>query len=79
MSDKPDEFHGQGGSFVMKDGKRVRAEPAPRDHPDGNRPRDKDGKPLDEPAGAENVVRPAGPGSTNVKPIRGAKPTLSDE
>lgn len=44
---KPDEFDGMGGAYVMKDGKRVRVEEPTRDHPDGNRARDKDGKPLE--------------------------------
>ncbi len=35
-----------GGRYEMKDGKRVRIE-GTRDHPEGNRARDKDGKPLD--------------------------------
>lgn len=43
-----DEFDGVGGAYVMKDGKRVRVSEPTRDHPEGNRARDKDGKPLEE-------------------------------
>jgi hypothetical protein len=42
-----DEFAGQGGSYVFKDGKRVQVEAPTKDHPEGNRPRDADGRPLD--------------------------------
>jgi hypothetical protein len=42
------ENDGQGGSYVIQDGQRVLLERT-RDHPDGNRPRDENGKPLDEP------------------------------
>lgn len=47
METKHDEFHGQGGSYIVNaDGKRERVQAPTRDHPDGNRPRDKDGKPI---------------------------------
>ena len=54
-----DEFHGQGGAYVIRDGKRVRVEEPTKDHPEGNRPRDKDGKPLD--AAAEDKPTPPAP------------------
>jgi hypothetical protein len=44
-----DEFHGQGGSYEVRDGKRVLVEPPTADHPDGNRARDADGTPHDQP------------------------------
>jgi hypothetical protein len=53
-----DEFQGQGGSFVMRDGKRVRVE-APTQPTDTGGARDADGKPLDapqEPAAAETTT-----------------------
>jgi len=62
MSERQDEFHGQGGAYVVRSGKRVRVEEPTKDHPEGNRPRDKDGKPLDaaavEPAAAAAASEP---------------------
>jgi hypothetical protein len=57
-----DEFHGQGGAYIVRDGKRVRVEDPTKDHPDGNRARDKDGNPIEE-------KRPEAP----AKPKGGAK------
>lgn len=54
----PDEFHGLAGSFEIRDGKRVRTEEATREHPDGNRPRSADGKPL---AGPDGHLQPPVP------------------
>lgn len=64
MSDERDEFHGVGGSYIVEGGVKRRVADAPKEHPDGNRPRDSDGKPLDaraeerEPARAS--MKPAG-------------------
>lgn len=67
---KPDEFHGQGGAYVRgKDGVRRRVEEPTRDHEQGNRARDAQGRPADGPKD-EAPAKAAG----NVKPIRGAKP-----
>ena len=57
-----DEFSGQGGSYVIdKDGKRMRVETPTQDHPEGNRPRDAEGKPLDFAAAAGAPPIPAAP------------------
>jgi len=75
--EKTDEFHGQGGAYVMRDGKRVRVEAPTKDHPEGNRPRDADGRPLDTQHSAPSTQHsPAAP--ANVKPIRG-KPASVDQ
>lgn len=68
----PDEFHGQGGSYIMKDGKRTRVTEPTKDHPEGNRARDKDGKALDEAPAAD------APAPANLRPPRGGKPTAVD-
>ena len=44
---QPDEFHGQGGSYIVENGVRRRVEEPTQDHPEGNRPRDTNGRPLD--------------------------------
>jgi len=45
-----DEFHGEGGTFEIDkaSGKRKRVGDAPKSHPDGDRARDQDGKPIAE-------------------------------
>ena len=59
-----DEFDGVGGSYEVRDGKRVQVEAPTKDHPEGNRPRDEHGKPLDivaeEPKPAPAYVKPSG-------------------
>ena len=52
MSNTPrDKYHGQGGSYrVDAEGKVERVEAPTQDHPQGNRPRDAQGRPLDVPA-----------------------------
>lgn len=74
MSEQRDQYHGEGGSYLMKDGKRVRVIEPTRDHPEGNRARDKDGRALDTPAPSTTEAQPSG----NVKSIRG-KPAPGDE
>jgi len=54
MTDKLPEFHGEGGSYEVRDGKRVRVVEATKDHPEGNRARDADGRPL----GAAEEAKP---------------------
>jgi len=44
-----DEFHGVGGSYEVRDGKRVRVDEPQQHHPDGDRARDPDGNALDQP------------------------------
>lgn len=45
-----DEFHGQSGSYVIKDGKRELVEGSvTKPHPDGDAPRRNDGERLDKP------------------------------
>lgn len=59
---QPDEFHGQGGSYIVENGARRRVEESTKDHPEGNRPRDADGKPLDAlPAPEQPVVEKSAP------------------
>lgn len=58
-----DEFDGVGGSYEIRDGKRVQVEAPTKDHPEGNRPRDSEGRPLDvapEPAPAAPPEKPRG-------------------
>lgn len=59
---KPDAFHGEGGCYVIENGVRRRVEDATKDHPEGHRPRDADGKPLDvrpePPAPAPEPTKP---------------------
>jgi hypothetical protein len=52
-----DEFHGQGGRYEIRDGKRVRIEAPTKDHPEGNCARDADGKAI------------PGPGADIQKPV----------
>jgi hypothetical protein len=63
-----DEFDGQGGAFVMKDGKRVRVEEPTRDHPEGNRARDKDGRAIDA-ALEEKPAAPPPRGPRRLTPV----------
>lgn len=44
-----DQFDGQGGRYEIRDGKRVRVEEPTKDHPEGNRARDAQGKPHEAP------------------------------
>lgn len=37
---------GTGGEFIVENGVRRRVSKPTQDHPEGNRPRDKDGKPI---------------------------------
>lgn len=56
-----DEFHGQGGDYEVRDGKRVLVKGSRTEsHKDGDAPRDKDGKRLDQPA-ADAKPEPALP------------------
>ena len=62
MSDEPathidDEFHGQGGSYEIRDGKRVRVEEPTAMTATGGA-RDADGKPLDLPPDAAIETTP---------------------
>lgn len=73
-------FPGEGGRYVVKDGKRIRVEESTRDHPDGNRPRDSEGRALDgitgrpiEPEEPKPAPAPAG-----VTSIRSRKPAADD-
>jgi hypothetical protein len=70
-----DEFHGVGGSFEIRDGKRVRVHETV-DHPEGNRARDADGKALDQPLeNAPALVAPtqeAAAGESSAKRRRAA-------
>ena len=55
-----DEYAGQGGSYrVEADGRLVRVEAPTQDHPQGNRPRDAQGRPLDVPAEISAAEVPA--------------------
>ncbi len=57
-----DEFHGQGGTYEVREGKRVLVTPPTQSHPEGDRARDADGKPIDEaPAAAEATPQPDAP------------------
>jgi hypothetical protein len=47
-STNADKYHGQGGTFQVKNGERVRVADAPKPHPEGDRARDEHGKPFDE-------------------------------
>lgn len=49
---EPDEFHGQGGTFEVRGGRRVLVTPPTQDHPEGNRAREADGTPINLPAPA---------------------------
>ncbi|MEW6314131.1 MAG: hypothetical protein AB1513_08855 [Pseudomonadota bacterium] len=74
MDQLQDEFSGQGGSYVVKDGKRVRVEETV-EHPDGNCARDADGQPV--PSGAEGPHGAAPAADTSAPPRskpRSAKP-----
>jgi hypothetical protein len=55
-----DEFHGQGGRYEIRDGKRVQVEAPTKDHPEGNCARDADGKAI------------PGPGADIQKPVNRA-------
>ena len=41
-----DEFSGEGGTFEVRDGKRVRVSPPSQPHPEGDQPRDEHGRPI---------------------------------
>ena len=78
MSERQDEFHGQGGAYVVRSGKRVRVEEPTKDHPEGNRPRDRDGKPLDavaaeQPAASAASESPRPAAAAASEPPRGGK------
>ncbi len=45
---EPDEFHGEGGTYEVREGKRVQVTPPTQPHADGDRARNADGKPIDE-------------------------------
>ena len=66
-----DELDGVGDSYEMRDGKRVQVEAPTKDHPEGNRPRDEHGKPLDV------MPEPAPPAPT--ERLRGARRSSSIE
>lgn len=67
-----DEFNGQGGSFQIRDGKRVRIDEEQQRHPGGDRPRDADGNALDRPAEVAPalVPPPADPAPAEAGPAR---------
>lgn len=66
----PDENHGQGGSYVIQDGKRVLVERT-QDAPDGNGPRPAVEQPAaDTPAPAQSVNTVTAEGND---PIQGDK------
>jgi hypothetical protein len=44
----PDKYHGEGGTFEIKDGERVLVTPPTKPHPEGDRARGADGKPVDQ-------------------------------
>lgn len=44
-----DKYHGQGGTFEVRNGERVRVGKEQETHKDGDRARDADGKPIDKP------------------------------
>ncbi len=52
---EPDEFHGQGGVYEVKDGKRVLIAPPTQPHPEGDRARSADGEPIERPPAAPEV------------------------
>jgi hypothetical protein len=54
-----DEFHGEGGTFEVRDGKRILVTPPTQPHPDGDRARNADGKPVDETPAAAEAAPPA--------------------
>lgn len=57
-----DKYHGQGGSFEVRNGERVRVTDVPKPHKDGDRARDADGKPFDkEEATAPAIPKPGTP------------------
>ncbi|MFZ5530295.1 MAG: hypothetical protein ACOY4U_04495 [Pseudomonadota bacterium] len=66
-----DEFAGQGGSYVMKDGKRVRVEETV-EHPDGHCARGTDGKPHQEHRAPADEVSVPAPGIRNKRAPDGA-------
>lgn len=55
MSFKHDEFHGQGGTYEVRNGKRVRVD-KPQEHPAGGGARNAKGDPVDEPHGKEPAL-----------------------
>lgn len=71
-----DEFHGQGGNFIFKDGRRVRVDDAPAAHKDGNAPRDRHGRRLD--ANSAELPAPSA-ADTKVRPLRGKPAQPGDE
>lgn len=50
-----DEFSGAGGTFEVRDGKRVQVTPPSQPHAEGDRPRDEHGRPI----GADGKPVPA--------------------
>ena len=67
-NETPDEFHGQGGSYEIRDGKRVRIEEPTRDHEQGNRARTADGTAL--PGPDAHLQPPATPADAPRRPAR---------
>lgn len=72
-----DEFEGQGGAYEVRDGKRVRVEEPTKDHPEGNRPRDEHGKPLDTSSPNVGVGDAAEPQPTTPEKPRSGSRRLS--
>ena len=72
---------GEGGSFEMRNGQRVQTQAPGKPHPDGDRPRDADGKPINPPAQDPNASAlpqpgpapwdaPAAPSTTEAAPVQ---------
>lgn len=60
MSDKRGPRPGVGGAYeIDADGARVQVVPPTPDHPQGNRPRDAEGRPTDTPPQAAPIPGPA--------------------
>lgn len=78
-----DKFQGEGGSFEMRNGERVQTAEPSAPHPDGDRARDADGKPVDPkaPDPTENALPKPGPApwvAPDATPsVTGAAPSVS--
>ena len=68
-----DEFHGVGGSYEIRDGKRVRLDTPQTDHPDGPRARDADGNPHDRPEETAPALVAPTPEAAAEEPAAGSR------
>ncbi len=60
-----DKFQGEGGSFEIRNGERVQVSAPGKPHPEGDRARDADGKPVDlPPPNPQESALPAPPADT---------------